>query len=109
MAPFPDTCTAVLPLSAQDYFVERDSAAFRALMSEVPAVTMCFDTRHLSKVFGSERQEQILDSGDIVLCSAKIWHCLWSVSRVRFCRSLTLARWSGLSHGQKERNAIINL
>ncbi|KAK9802696.1 hypothetical protein WJX73_007729 [Symbiochloris irregularis] len=35
MAPFPETCTAVLPLSAQAYFLERDSAPFRALMCEV--------------------------------------------------------------------------
>lgn len=35
MAPFPPSCTAVLPMSAQDYFMERDSASFRALMSEV--------------------------------------------------------------------------
>ena len=35
MAPFPDTCSVVLPMSAQDYLQERDSAAFRTLLSEV--------------------------------------------------------------------------
>ncbi len=37
MAPFPDTCSVVLPMSAQDYLQERDSAAFRTLLSEVQA------------------------------------------------------------------------
>jgi len=34
MAPFPE-CEAVIPMSAQEYLVERDSAAFRSLVAEV--------------------------------------------------------------------------
>lgn len=35
MAPFPPTCSAILPMNAKDYFLERDSAPFRALLAEV--------------------------------------------------------------------------
>lgn len=37
MAPFPPTCSAILPMNAKDYFLERDSAPFRALLAEVGA------------------------------------------------------------------------
>ena len=36
MAPFPASCSVILPMSAEEYLQERDKAAFRTLLSEVP-------------------------------------------------------------------------